>query len=210
MLSRLRAHLPAWRRALRRRRRLLAALAVAALVAALLPSMLPPSARGVEVVVADAALAPGTVLTSADLSTARVAEDLVPAGSALEVDAAVGRTTRVPLDAGSPLLPGMLETVGAAAIPEGSVLITVPVPAALAPHLSPGTRIELLSTDPSHFGGSGVPAQVLEVVTVDAATAALGGGGSGTAEVLVTVERGQAGEVAHALGVGAVVVTVIG
>lgn len=210
MLSHLRAHLPAWRRALRRRRRLLTALAVTALVASLLPSMLPPSARGVEVVVADAALAPGTVLAPTHLSTARIAEDLVPAGAALGIEQVLGRTTRIPLGTGTPLLAGMLVPSGAAAVPEGSVLMTVPVPQALVPHLPPGTRIELLPVDPTAFEGSGILARVLEVVASDSSSPALGSGSAGNAEVLVTVERGQARELAHALGSGAVVVTVIG
>ncbi|ATG52333.1 hypothetical protein CFK38_12995 [Brachybacterium vulturis] len=210
MLSRFRAHLPAWRRALRRRRRLLAALAVAALVAALLPALLPPSARGVDVVIADAALAPGTVLAPSHLSTTRIAEELVPPGAALEVDAVRGRTLRIPLDAGALLLPGMLVAAGAPAIPEGSVLMAVPVPAVLVPHLPPGAGVELLSTDPTLFGSSGIDARVLEVPESAAPAPVLGAGSTGTAEVLVIVAQERAREVAHALGVGAVVVTVIG
>ena len=210
MFSRLRSHLPAWRRALRRRRRLLAGLAVAALVAAVLPSMLPPSARGVEVVVTDVALEAGTVLTASHLRTVRVAEDLVPAGAAHEVDGVLGRAVRVPLDAGAPVLPGVLESPDAAEVPEGSVLMAVPVPEALVPHLRPGTAIELLPTDPVLLGGSGVRARVLEVVPSRGGTSALAGTAAGTAEALVTIERSRAGEVAHALGMGAVVVTVIG
>ena len=208
MLSRLRSHLPAWRRALRRRRRLLAGLAVAALVAAVLPSMLPPSARGVGVVVTDGALEAGTVLTASHLRTVRVAEDLVPAGAAHEVDGVLGRAVRVPLDAGAPVLPGVLESPDAAEVPEGSV--AVPVPEALVPHLRPGTAIELLPTDPALLGGSGVRARVLEVVPSRGGTSALGGTAAGTTEALVTIERRRAGEVAHALGMGTVVVTVIG
>ncbi|ASK66816.1 hypothetical protein CFK39_14485 [Brachybacterium avium] len=218
MLSRLRAHLPAWRRALRRRRRTLSVLAVMALTAALLPSLLPPSSRGVEVVVLDEELATGTVVTSAHLSTARIAEDLVPADAALDVEQVLGRTTRIPLSAGTPLLPGMLEASGTAAVPEGFVLMTVPVPRALVPHLPPGTRIELLpvgptvdpTADPTAFSSSGIAARVLEVVAPDPGVPALGSGSTGMAEALVTVERGQERELAHALGAGAVVVTVIG
>lgn len=209
MLSRLRTHLPAWRRALRRRRRLLAALAVAAIVAAVLPSLLPPSARGVQVVVAEVALDPGTVLTASHVGTARIDADLVPAGAAHQVDEVLGRTARVPLEAGAPLLPGVLDPADAAAVPEGWVLMVVPVPAALTPHLPPGTGIELLSTDPTLLGGSGVRARVLRVVPGGAGGSALSGT-AGTSEALVVVERSRAGEVAHALGVGAVMVTVIG
>lgn len=210
MLPRLRSHLPTWRRALRRRRRVLVGLAVAALVAAVLPSMLPPSVRGADVVVTDVAVEPGTVLTASLLRTVRIAEDLVPDGTAHEIDGVLGRTVRVPLDAGAPVLPGMLESSDAAAVPDGSVLMAVPVPEALVPHLRPGTAIELLPTDPAYLADSGVRARVLEVVPSRAGTSALGGTAAGTAEALVTIERSRAGEVAHALGMGAVVVTVIG
>lgn len=193
---------------------MLCVLAVTVLAAALLPSLLPPSSRGVEVVVVDAALAPGTVVTSAHLSTARIAEDLVPADAALDVRQVLGRTTRIPLSPGTPLLPGMLEASGAAAVPGGSVLMTVPVPRALVPHLPPGARIELLPVDsmadPTAGGGSGIPARILEVVAADATAPALGSGSTGRAEALVIVEQGPARELAHALGSGAVVVTVIG
>src|SRR5699024_11824432 len=91
MFSRLRAHLPLWRRALRRRRRLLAVLALAALTASLLPSLLPPSSRGVEIVVADAELTPGTALSRADLRTARIAPELLPEGAAQQIEDVVGQ-----------------------------------------------------------------------------------------------------------------------
>lgn len=189
---------------------MLLALVVAALVAALLPSMLPPSTRGVEVVVLDAAIAPGTALTGSHLSTVRVAPELVPPGAVLEADRVLGRKALVPLDAGTPLLPGMLEDDGAAAIPAGSVLMVVPVPAALVPHLAAGTRIELLPGDPASVTGAPIPAQVLEVVPVPGDAPLLSAAGAGTAEVLITLERERARELAHTLGGATVVVTVIG
>src|SRR5699024_9537753 len=173
-----------------------------------LPSMLPPSVRGADVVVTDVAVEPGTELTASHLRTVRIAEDLVPDGTAHEIDGVLGRTVRVPLDAGAPVLPGMLESSDAAAVPDGSVLIAVPE--ALVPHRRPGTASGLLPTDPAYLADSGVRARVLEVVPSRAGTSALGGTAAGTAEALVTIERSRAGEVAHALGMGAVVVTVIG
>ena len=174
MLPRLRAHLPALRRALRRRRRLLAALAVAALVAALLPSLLPPSARGVEAVVARTDLPPGTVLEDEHLSTVRLAAELVPSGTATDVEQVRGRTTVLPLEEGTPLLPGMLEPSDAPTVPEGSALMTVPVPAPMAGHLRPGTRLELLSSAAERTGSAGIPAQVVEALGV-----VVGGSGNG-------------------------------
>lgn len=209
MLSRLRAHLPLWRRALRRRRRLLAALAVAALLAALLPTLLPPSTRGVDVVLADAPLAAGTVLTAEDLRTAQLAPELVPQGAPQQAEEVIGRTTRLALEPGTPLLPGVLEGPGLAAIPQGSALLAVPVPEAIAAHLRAGTEIALLSTDPASADGTAISAQVIEIIAPDGEQSALGGT-AGSAEALVAVDRSRAGEVAHALGVGAIVVSVIG
>jgi len=209
MLSRLRAHAPLWRRALRRRRRLLTALAIAMLLAALLPAMLPPSARGVEVVVSATPLDAGTVLTSDHLRTVRVAPELVPEGASHQADQVLGRTLRHPLPAGSPLWGVLLEDPGRPSIPHGSVLMIVPVADVLAPHLRPGTRIELLSTDPTRFAGAGIPAEVVEVIEPGTPSVELGGG-EGTHQALVTVRRDRSGEVAHALGVGGVVVSVIG
>lgn len=210
MLSRLRVHLPAWRRALRRRRRLLLVLLVTALAATLLPAMLPPSARGLEVVAVRDALAPGTVLAPEHLTTVRLAPELVPAGTALETEQVLGRTTRLPLEAGTPLLPGTLEPPEGAVVPEGSVLMVVPVPRALVAHLGPGTEIELLPADPAMGGGAPVPARVLEVVPEGAGAPVLGASGTGTVEALVTLEQERARELAHALGNGPVLVTVIG
>jgi len=210
MLSRLRAHLPAWRRALRRRRRLLAALSLAALIAAALPSLLPPSARGIEVIVAEAPIAAGAVLRSEDLRTARIAPELAWEGMAREAEQVVGRTARLPLEPGAPVLPGMLEDPGGTAIPEGAAVMAVPVPEVLVDHLGPGTEIALLGTDPASASHAAIPATVIEVITPVGGAGALGGGATGTAEALVAVEERQAGEVAHALGIGAVTVAVIG
>lgn len=210
MLSRLRLQLPTWRRALRRRRRVLLAVVVAALVAALLPSMLPPSTRGIEVVVLDAAIAPGTALTPSHLSTVRVAPELVPPGAVREADQVLGRKALVPLDVGTPLLPGLLEDEGAVAIPAGSVLMVIPVPAALVPHLAAGTRIELLPGDPAAVAAVAIPAQVLEVVPDTGKAPVLSQTGAGTVEVLITLDRNRAQDLASALGGATLVVTVIG
>ena len=209
MFSRLRAHLPLWRRALRRRRRLLAVLALAALTASLLPSLLPPSSRGVEIVVADAELTPGTALSRADLRTARIAPELLPEGAAQQIEDVVGQTARLPIEPGTPLLPGLLEDPAAPALPSGSALMAVPVPRALVAHLQPGTELMLLVTDPSQPSGTAVSAQVVDVVVPENGESTLGGGSAATAEVLVAVEAARAGEVANALGLGVVTVSVI-
>lgn len=205
MLTRLRRQLPRWRRALRRRRRALTILALAVAAAVLLPTLLPPSVQGVEVVVADEDLAAGTLLAPEHLRTIRIAPELVPPETLTAPEEVLGRTVARPLGAGSPFLPGLLEEPITALVPEGSVLMAVPVPEALAPHLAPGTRIELLSTDPTAVVR--VPAQVVELAGTAAGTL---GSAPATAQVLVVVDRSRAGEVAHALGTGSVMVSVIG
>lgn len=209
MLSRLRAHLPLWRRALRRRRRLLAALALAALLAALLPSLLPPSTRGVEVVVAGSSIAAGDVLAEKDLRTARVAPSLVPEDAPREMAEVIGRTARLPLSPGTPLLPGLLEESAGTVVPDGTALIVVPVPTALAPHLGPGSEVALLSTDPAAPSDEEVLARVVEIVPPGGGPSPLGGG-AGTTEALVAVDRSQADQVARGLGTGSILVTVVG
>ena len=208
MFSRLRSQLPAWRRALRRRRRTLAALALAVLLVALLPSLLPPSRQGVELVIAREDLAAGTVVAPEHLRTIRVAAELVPPHTPTSPEEVLGRTLSRPLGAGAPFHPGTLDTPGTGPLPAGTVLMAVPVPEALAPHLAPGTRIELLSTDPTVHAA--VPAQVVELPTTDTTAASLGAAAPSTVPVLVVVDRTRSREVAHALGAGTIMISVIG
>lgn len=208
MFSRLRSQLPAWRRALRRRRRTLTALALALLLVALLPSLLPPSRQGIEMVTAREDLAAGTVLGPEHLRTIRVAPELVPPQTPTAAEEVQGRTLSRPLSAGAPFLPGVLDTPGTKNLPAGTVLMAVPVPEVLAPRLSPGTRIELLSTDPTVH--SAVPAQVMELPAATTTAAALGSVAPSTVQMLVTVDHSRSREVAHALGGGTLTISVIG
>lgn len=209
MLARLRTHLPAWRRALRRRRRTLAVLVVLAAVAALLPSLLPPSLRGGDVVVLRSDLPAGTVLRQEHLGTLRIAEELIPPQAARSVHDLAGRTTALPLADGTPVLPGMLEDEGAATIPPGSVLMAVPVPSVLVPHLGPGARIELLSADPVTGAALRVAATVVELSPPGRGTGAPGAV-PGSPAAIIALDRTRSGEVAQALGAGALTVSIIG
>lgn len=211
MLARLRTHLPAWRRALRRRRRTLAVLVVLAAAAALLPSLLPPSLRGGDVVVVRGDLPAGTVLTPEHLRTLRVAEELIPPQAARRVEDLSGRTTAHRLAGGTPVLPGMLEEEGPAVVPPGSVLMAVPVPAVLVPHLRPGTRVELLSADPVTGSSLRVPATVVELSSPPGSgTGALGAGSEASAAAILALDRTRSQEVAQALGAAALTVSIIG
>ncbi|WP_345078332.1 SAF domain-containing protein [Brachybacterium paraconglomeratum] len=210
MLSRFRHHLPHWRRVLRRRRRLLAVLALAVAVTAVLPSFLPPSAQGVRVIVANEDLPVGTVLGPEHLRTVRTAVQLVPAEAPTKAEDVLGRTTALPVPAGTPLLDPYLSADGQPALPKGAVLMVVPVPDLLAPHLSPGTDIELLVASTSQDARKSIAAQVVRSVPTTAPDAALSGSGTGSSQILVAVGRSRAGELAHALGAGTLMVAVIG
>jgi hypothetical protein len=210
MLARLRTHLPAWRRALRRRRRTLAVLVVLAAVAALLPSLLPPSLRGADVVVLRSDLPAGTVLRPEHLGTLRIAEELIPPRAARSVHDLTGRTTAFPLADGTPVLPGMLEGEGAAAIPPGSVVMAVPVPSVLVPHLGPGARIELLSADPVTGTSLRVAATVVELSSPPGGGTGAPGAGPEPPAAIIALDRTRSGEVAQALGAGALTVSIIG
>ncbi len=161
-------------------------------------------------IVADEDLPVGTVLGPEHLRTVRTAVELVPAEAPTSAEQVVGRAITHPVPAGTPLLDPFLAGDGQPALPDGAVLMVVPVPDLLAPHLSPGTTIELLPIDPALGSSQGISAQVLEAATTATSTAALGSAGTGSTQILVAVDRSRSGELAHALGAGAVMVSVIG
>ncbi|APX31538.1 hypothetical protein BH708_01000 [Brachybacterium sp. P6-10-X1] len=210
MLTRIRASLPAWRRALRRRRRTLLVLALALTLALIVPSLLPPSTRGVPVVAAADDLPAGTVLTDQHLRTVRVATELVPAGSSSTPKQLVGREIALDIPARTPLLPGLLIGDGAAAVPEGSALMALPVPAVLVPRLVPGAHLDVLTSGPDPASVAAVPAVVVELPDAGGTEDVLGQGTTGAAQVLVSVERPRAREVAHAMREGWVSVSIVG
>ncbi|GAA1488265.1 SAF domain-containing protein [Brachybacterium sacelli] len=209
MLSRIRAQLPTWRRALRRRRRTLVVLALALGVAVLAPPLLPPSVRGTTVVAAAVDLEPGTVLAEQHLRTVRVADELAPPGVVSSPAQLVGREVALRVPAGTPLLPGLLVAAGAAAIPEDSALMALPVPAALVPRLAPGAHLDLLTSGLDASSVAAVPAVVVEPPESEDADAMIGQSPSGTAHVLVSVERSRTREVAHAVREGWVTVSIV-
>lgn len=209
MLDRLRRHLPLWRRALRRRRRALAVLVLLGGIVVAAPALLPPSSRGVGTVVAAAELPAGTRVAPEDLRTVAVAPQLVPAGASTRPDELVGRTLRHPVGAGTALVPGMLEEPGAQPIGDGRVLMAVPVPEVLVPHLRPGAEIELLPVSPVDPTLRPLRARVVDLAVEEGAASGLVTATSGP-RALVSVEASRAHELAHALAGGAVSVAVIG
>ena len=134
------------------RRVLAALLAVAALVLALRPSPegapRPPVTVGVAVAAAD--LAPGSVLTAADLTLARLPPDVVPSGVAADPHALVGRVVTGGVRAGEPLTDVRLVGAGLTALlPEGQVAVPVRLAdLAVAGLVGTGDRVDVLATVP--------------------------------------------------------------
>ncbi|MFD1833497.1 SAF domain-containing protein [Brachybacterium rhamnosum] len=215
MLPRIRARLPLWRRALRRRRRLLLLLLAAALTATALPgiaaAVVPPGAHGTEVVVAARDLDPAQPLTSADLSTVRVADQLVPPGAVSDPAALLGSRTSLAIPAGTALQPALMRGGGVTGPGSGEALMVVDAPAALAAHLATGTALEILAPDPESGLARRVPARVIEVTDGSPGGAAIAGaGGAGTVELLVAVGREESDDLAAAQRGGWLTVSVVG
>lgn len=216
MLPRIRSQLPPLRRALRRRRRTLALLTAALLVAALLPSVLPAlvpaAAASTTVVVASAQLPIGTKLEAEHLRTVRVAEDFAPPRSVDRPDQLTGRRTVTSVPEGVPVVPGMLEGEASAVVPGGSSMMAISAPAVLAPHLVPGTAVEILSSTPEAGSTRHTRARVVEVAAREGegAVSGLAGPAAGETVVLVTVDPSGARDLAHAMHEGWVQITIVG
>ncbi|MGP9845746.1 SAF domain-containing protein [Brachybacterium sp. 107] len=211
MLTWIRAQLPLLRRSVRRRRRTLAVLAAALLIAALTPALLPPAVHGRSMVVTAVELPAGTELAAHQLREIRIAAELVPAGAPATREELVGRETALPLPAGAPVLPGVLTGGGAAEVPEGSVLMAVPIPAVLASRLTPGAEIEILSTGPDLGSPERIAARVVEVPAAQPTGSSIVAPGAGVpADVLVAVERHRSGDLAHSLHEGWLSISLIG
>lgn len=218
MLSRIRAQLPSWRRALRRRRRLLVLLLCACLIALALPPLAaavqPADRRGVAVVAAAVDVPAGTALAATDLTTVRVAATLVPAGAATDPDALLGTRTSTEIPAGSPILPAMLRAEAAAELPAGEVAMVITAPGVLAGQLGPGTPVELLAGMPESGVPRHIPAHVVQISSASGGELPLGEDAGLTsadeAEVVVRLAREDAGDLARAQREGWLTVSVVG
>lgn len=218
MLTRIRAQLPTWRRALRRRRRLLVLLLCACLIALALPPLAaavqPADRRGVAVVAAAVDVPAGTPLATTDLSTVRVAASLVPAGAATDPDALIGTRTATAIPAGSPILPAMLRAEAAAELPEGEVAMVIAAPGVLAGQLGPGTPVELLAGTPESGVPRHIPAHVVQISSASGGELPMGEDAGLTSadevEVVVRLAREDAGDLARAQREGWLTVSVVG
>lgn len=152
-------------RAVRRYRGLLAGGLVAAGVAAALPTLAPDPVPTSPVVAARHDLAPGAVLTSADVSVVRLPTALVPGGALPASSDVVGRAVAGRVRRGEPLTDvrllgaGLLTDPGTVAAP---VRLADPATAAL---LHAGDRVDVLAT-PSQGGAATTVAGPLHVLAV--------------------------------------------
>lgn len=214
MLSRIRSQLPDYRRALRRRRRTLSVLLLAAaavlVVPSVLPAVLPGAQRSSTLMVTTADVPAGTTLTEEHLQPVEVAAQLVPAGAPATSQELVGRTTSLPLEAGTPVLPGMLEGATAPTLVPGQALLVVTAPSPLRDRLHPGTLLEIhhSTRDPARPGRTA--ATVVEVAPDAPGSPTAFGQSDSMLVVLVTVARADAGDIAHATREGWSSVSIVG
>lgn len=161
-------------------------------------------------VVADAELPAGTVLEARHLRTARVAAELAPEGSVRSLEDLVGSRTAQTIPSGAPLWAGMLEGEEPSEIPEGSVVMAVPVPEVLLPRLTKDAQLEILASTPGISSPARIPARVLDAPTVSSSGSVLEQGGMGQAQVVVSVDGTRSGDIALAVAEGWLAVSPIG
>ncbi|SDG15811.1 SAF domain-containing protein [Pseudonocardia oroxyli] len=182
----------AWRRAVLLRRAVAAALALLAVVLAVRPA----GTGTTDVVVVARDVAPGSVLTVADLAVRGWPSEIVPAGVVGAVDAAAGRVAAGALRTGEPVTDLRLAGPALAAAATGIAdAAAVPVRLAdpdVAALLTPGTRVDVIT------GGGAVLAESAVVLTVlDPATGPPGSAARGRS-ALVALPRERATRVAAA------------
>ncbi|HKN96372.1 MAG TPA: SAF domain-containing protein, partial [Pseudonocardiaceae bacterium] len=157
-----------WPRTMALRRIVAIALVVLAGALALRPAGAGETAQ-TDVVVAARDMAPGSLLTRADVSVRRLPASVVPSGALVRREAAVGRVLAAPVRAGEPLtdvrLVGQADTALTTGDPDAA---TVPVRLAdpdVADLLRPGIRVDVVTLDPDHQSDP-VLAENATVVTV--------------------------------------------
>ncbi|MFL6129375.1 MAG: Flp pilus assembly protein CpaB [Mycobacteriales bacterium] len=173
------------------RRVLAVVLLVAAVVVALRPeapsSTLGPPPAGRAVVVAARDMPAGTILAKPDLRTAELPADVVPAGTALEVQPLLGRTVAGPVRRGEAVTdarlvgPGLTTGLGAR---ESSAVPVRLADAAAAALVRPGDRVDVLGT-PVDTAGTAGSGDAVEVATGVRVLAVLRGEGAAEGVVLV-------------------------
>lgn len=162
ILQRIRSASTNWTRTSRvRPQRILAALCLAC-ACALIVWVLTPTTAGTAIVVAKSDLAPGSQLTSRDLTLAEFPPDLIPDKAFTSIEEAQGRQISAGLTQGSPLTSSIV--LDQQALPKGSRDLLMPIRLAddaSAALLQPGQHIRLFSSLPD--GGSEI---VVDEVTI--------------------------------------------
>ena len=155
---------------------LVLALAASYLVYSKLASATPAEAQGQEVVIAAADLTIGTPLTAEDLAVARWPTSDLPAGTAMDKEALIGRPLIYPVFKGEPILTSKLALEGSGAglsavIDEGmrAVSIRVDEVVAVAGFVVAGTHVDVMLTGNPGSGEELLTQTILEDVTVLAA-----------------------------------------
>lgn len=155
---------------------LVLALAASYLVYRQLSSASPVEAQGQQVVVASADLTIGTPLTAEDLTVTRWPTSDIPAGTAMDKDALIGRPLIYPVFKGEPILTSKLALEGSGAglsavIDEGmrAVSIRVDEVVAVAGFVVAGTHVDIMLTGNPGSGEEQLTQTILEDVQVLAA-----------------------------------------
>jgi pilus assembly protein CpaB len=155
---------------------LVLALAASYLVYRQLSSASPVEAQGQQVVIAAADLTIGTPLTAEDLTVTRWPTSDIPAGTAMDKDALVGRPLIYPVFKGEPILTSKLALEGSGAglsavIDEGmrAVSIRVDEVVAVAGFVVAGTHVDVMLTGNPGSGEEQLTQTILEDVQVLAA-----------------------------------------
>lgn len=157
-----------WPRTMALRRIVAIALVVLAGALALRPAGAGETAQ-TDVVVAARDMAPGSLLTQADVSIRRLPGSVVPSGALVHRKAAIGRVLAAPVRAGEPLTDVRLVGPADTTLTTGEAdAATVPVRLAdpdVADLLRPGIRVDVVTLDPDHQSDP-VLAENATVVTV--------------------------------------------
>jgi pilus assembly protein CpaB len=155
---------------------LVLALAASYLVYRQLSSAAPVEAQGQQVVIAAADLTIGTPLTADDLTVTRWPTSDLPAGTAMDKDALIGRPLIYPVFKGEPILTSKLALEGSGAglsavIDEGmrAVSIRVDEVVAVAGFVVAGTHVDIMLTGNPGSGEEQLTQTILEDVQVLAA-----------------------------------------
>lgn len=125
----------------------MAALCCGLAVITLVQSLSPPAPPLATVLVPARTLPAGTQVSAADLRAVEVPAELAPPGVITDLQAVVGRTPVVSLEAGVPLSASLVAGGSVAALaPPGTVVVPVRLDEQTADLLRPGDHVTLVST----------------------------------------------------------------